>query len=90
MPSRYSITFTGRVQGVGFRYSTCNVARRFDVTGWVRNEMDGSVKCTVEGDAAELDRFVEAVKQSMSGNIRDTRIERGQATGEFSGFAIEH
>lgn len=90
MPARYTITFTGRVQGVGFRYTTCNVARRFDVSGWVRNEMDGSVKCIAEGDAAELDRFVQAVERQMSGNIRDTRIDHGEATGEFTGFGVEH
>ena len=90
MTLRYTITFTGRVQGVGFRYSTCNVARRFDVAGWVRNERDGSVKCVVEGDRDELDRFIEGVREAMSGNVRETQIHRGDATGEFKGFTIAY
>ena len=85
---RYTITFTGTVQGVGFRYTTQNVAQRFGVTGWVRNEPDGSVKCVVEGEHAELDRFFAAIRDTMSGYIRDANLETGPATGEFHAFSI--
>jgi acylphosphatase len=85
---RYTITFTGRVQGVGFRYTTVNIAQSYSVTGWVRNEPDGSVRCVAEGVQAELDRFVAAVKQSMSGYIADARIETAPATSEFNGFHV--
>ena len=85
MQTRYAITFTGTVQGVGFRYTTRNVAAGYDVSGWVRNEADGSVRCVVEGEPEELDRFLAAVKQAMEGNIREARIERLPATGEFNG-----
>jgi acylphosphatase len=88
MSIRYTITFTGRVQGVGFRYTTVNVAAGYNVTGWVRNEPDGSVRCVVEGAREELDRFVAAVKQAMRGNVRDASIETGIATGEFHGFVV--
>ena len=85
---RYTITFTGRVQGVGFRFTTQNVAQSYGVSGWVRNEGDGSVKVVAEGEPPELDRFLAAVKQSMEGYIAQARAESSPATGEFQGFSV--
>ncbi len=56
--TRYDVTFWGRVQGVNFRWTTCRVAARFNVTGWVRNERDGSVRCVAEGEPGEVEAFV--------------------------------
>jgi acylphosphatase len=85
---RYSITFTGRVQGVGFRYTTVDIAQRFQVAGWVRNEQDGSVRCVAEGAESQLERFIAALKHRMAGYLADTRIEVSDATGEFQGFDV--
>jgi acylphosphatase len=90
MPVRYDMTFTGTVQGVGFRYTTVTVAQGYDVSGWVRNEPNGSVRCVVEGPKPELDRFVASVKQAMQGNINDVAIVQSNATGEFNGFTLRH
>ncbi len=87
---RYTITFTGNVQGVGFRYTTQSIARRFAVSGWVRNEPDGSVKCIVEGEQAELDRFIAAIQQAMNGHIQNTGIQISDGTGEFSRGGVGH
>ncbi len=86
--ARYDITFTGRVQAVGFRWTTCRVAGRFHVSGWVRNEPDGTVRCVAEGDASQLDKFVAAVQAAMAGNIDDTRISRGNPRGDLDGFGV--
>jgi len=88
--ARHEITFSGRVQGVGFRYTATRIAERHDVSGWVRNEPDGTVRCVVEGEPDELDRFVSDLQGAMSGNISDTRIGRREATGEFDGFGVRH
>ena len=85
---RRTITFTGTVQGVGFRYTAESIARRHAVTGLVRNEADGSVLCVVEGEPAELDRFVSAVQHAMHGYISDTSVQAAPATGEFRDFSI--
>ncbi len=85
---RFQVVFTGTVQGVNFRWTTCRTAERFDVSGWVRNERDGSVRMVAEGDAEELERFVAAVQEAMAGYIRETSIERGAATGDLEGFTI--
>ena len=44
---RFLVIFSGRVQGVGFRYTSNQIAWRFDVTGWVKNLPDGSVQMVV-------------------------------------------
>ena len=89
-PTRYDITFTGRVQGVFFRATTCEVAQRFAVKGWVRNERDGSVRCVAEGEPGELDAFVQAVQEAKSGYIEDTRITPAPAKGGFDGFETRY
>lgn len=48
----------GRVQGVGFRYSSLNEARSLRLSGWVRNESDGSVSVRVEGEQSAVDQFI--------------------------------
>jgi acylphosphatase len=86
--ARYDVTFTGSVQGVGFRWTTCRVAQRFDVNGWVRNEPDGTVRCVAEGDRQQLDKFVAAVQSAMAGNIDDTRITPDTPRGDLNNFGI--
>jgi len=85
---RYDIVFTGRVQGVWFRATTEGIARDYAVTGWVRNEPDGTVRCIAEGEPEELDRFIAAVQQAKQPNIDQTHISRRDATGEFDRFTI--
>jgi acylphosphatase len=85
---RLTILFSGRVQGVGFRFTCERLARRFEVTGWVRNEPRGTVRCVVEGLPAEVDRFVAAVREAMSENITDCTTQSSSATGEFADFSI--
>src|SRR3954454_23660295 len=54
-----SVRVTGQVQGVSFRWYAVQEAERLGVTGWVRNEPDGSVRCHVEGDDPAVDAIVE-------------------------------
>ncbi len=85
---RITTVFRGRVQGVGFRYTTKDVARRFLVSGFVQNEADGSVLCVAEGEASEIERFLEAVAEAMACNIAAMESTRSVASGEFDGFTI--
>ena len=52
-----TVFFSGRVQGVGFRYHTLQVAKQFDVSGYVRNLSDGRVQLETEGEEAEVNAF---------------------------------
>ena len=87
-PTRLSISFTGLVQGVFFRATTYDIARDYAVSGWVRNETDGSVRCVVEGEKDELDRFLAAVSLAKKTYIEDVAIEESDASGEFESFSI--
>lgn len=84
-----SIFFTGHVQGVGFRYTTFQVAKEFEVTGFVKNLLDGRVQLDVEGQPAEIDAFVEALQEKMHGFIRKTDRVRDRRTAQFTSFKIE-
>jgi len=87
-PIRRTTVFSGRVQGVGFRYTTRDLASRFRVSGTVRNLSDGGVELVAEGTEVELDRFEAAIENAMQGHIDDLQTTDGPATGEFGGFSI--
>ena len=87
---RYSVYFSGDVQGVGFRYTTLRVAGRFLVTGYVRNLSDGRVELVAEGDTNEVARFVETVGAEMGGSISRVEEKVTEAEGGFRGFNISY
>jgi acylphosphatase len=87
---RRRVTFSGHVQGVGFRYTTMNVALQFDVRGYVRNMPDGRVEVVVEGAPSEVDAFINAVKDRMGSFIRKVDSSDAPAMGEFGEFSIRH
>jgi len=82
------VFFTGHVQGVGFRYSVLQVAKEFEVAGYVRNLADGRVQLEVEGRRADVEAFVAAVTEKLHGFIRQTERAGAARAGEFSGFTI--
>jgi acylphosphatase len=83
-----SAHFSGRVQGVGFRYSTYQVAKEFEVSGYVRNLTDGRVLLEVEGEKSEVESFLETLTDQMDGLIRETEVERMSRPRTFQGFSI--
>lgn len=83
------VFYSGRVQGVGFRYTAKTTAMGFELTGVVRNLPDGRVELIAEGERGELEAFVEAIRDSgLGGFIRDEQVQWQRATGEFRGFEI--
>jgi acylphosphatase len=91
MDQRITVHYEGRVQGVGFRYTVVNLAQEQKLTGWVKNEFDGSVSLTAEGEEEPLMEFLSAIRRSHLGRyITDERICRSAATGEFSCFSVRH
>jgi len=88
---RCTITFSGRVQGVGFRITACQAAAGYpELTGWVRNEPDGSVRMVVEGDPKRIEACLADLRRRMARNITDERIDWSPATGEFTSFGVEY
>jgi acylphosphatase len=91
MPEVHHVTayFSGRVQGVGFRYQTSQVAKEYDVSGFVRNLPDGRVQLEAEGTVGEVRDFVAAVHERMTGYVRKLeQTEQTRAVPEFRGFSI--
>jgi acylphosphatase len=86
---RMHVFYSGFVQGVGFRYTAKSVAAGFEVTGLVRNLVDGRVELAAEGEKAELEAFRQAIREAGLGHfIRDEQASWSEATGEFRGFEI--
>ena len=86
--ARADVRFTGMVQGVGFRFTARRLASGYAVTGFVRNEPDGSVTVVAEGTRREIEAFVEAVKLEMRGYVRRADVTWGAATGAYDGFGV--
>jgi acylphosphatase len=90
MLKRSQVIYSGRVQGVGFRYTVRQLAHGFDVVGFVRNLDDGRVEMVVEGDEEELNRFIQHVGDSdLAPYIRSKTVEWQPPTGEFRSFSIQ-
>lgn len=87
MRKRY--TFTGSVQGVGFRWRARQAASLYDCTGWIRNEWDGSVTMEIQGREADIGRVLEAVREGRLIWIEGIREEViPEESGEY-GFRTE-
>ncbi len=84
-----SIFFSGHVQGVGFRYSVMQVAKEFEVAGYVSNLADGRVQLEVEGVSAQVGHFITAVEERMHGYIRKMERAKAKRPPQFSGFTIK-
>lgn len=79
----------GRVQGVGFRMFVEAAAQRLGLTGWVRNVGHDVVEAVAEGQRANVERFVEQMKDGPRGaQVEDVRVEWEDVTGEFSEFGV--
>jgi acylphosphatase len=85
---RQLVYFSGRVQGVGFRYTTRRIANAHRVTGYVRNLPDGRVEVVAEGNRAEVAGFIQDICLTLDGYIRNRDVHHLDATGEFDGFDI--
>jgi len=87
--ARMQIFYSGRVQGVGFRYAVRTVASGFEVTGTVRNLVDGRVELMAEGARDELEAFRQAIRASgLEHFIRKEDVSWVEAKNEFRGFEI--
>ncbi len=82
------VLFEGHVQGVGFRYAALQVAREFEVAGFVCNQPDGRVRLEAEGAPATVDGFIQAVGERMHGFVKNAERVITSRVPQFSGFEI--
>lgn len=90
MRSRVILTITGEVQGVFFRHQTKMEAEKLGLTGWVRNEDDGSVKIVAEGTEENLQKLIEWCKKGTEfSKVEKGEVEWSGAREEFVNFEIK-
>jgi len=85
---RWHVYFSGHVQGVGFRATTCQIAVGYAVTGYVRNLSDGRVELVVEGKKPELDEFLGQIREQLAHRISAEMLDELAANGEFEEFGV--
>jgi acylphosphatase len=86
---RLEAVVRGRVQGVGFRYWVVRRATELGLTGWVANELDGTVRCVAEGPATALDQLEALLGRGPIGAIvDDVGAVHMPATGRFAAFEV--
>ena len=85
---RMVVQYQGRVQGVGFRATTRELARGLPLTGFVRNEPDGSVRLEVQGDEAAIGLLRSRVREVMGRHIRSESPTTAAEISDEHGFVI--
>ena len=83
-----TVYFSGRVQGVGFRFNVRQIAQEYDVTGFVRNCVDGRVELEVEGSPGTIREFVAMIEERMHGYVRQIERSATRRPPQFHGFEI--
>ncbi len=86
------VFYNGRVQGVGFRWTVRQIATGFDVAGSVRNCADGRVELFASGEPAEVEAFLQAIRESSLGaHIRGVEVTEAEPREpRATGFSILH
>ena len=85
------VFFEGRVQGVGFRWTLKNLARGYEVTGWVKNLADGRVEMQVIGETEEVEAFIAAIAESeLKSHIKKVDVSVIPPLVDVRGFDISH
>lgn len=85
---RIEVYFSGRVQGVGFRFTTLDLAKELGILGWVKNLADGRVQLVAEGKEEDLNKLLSRLEEYFFGYIKDKKINWLKPTGEFRNFEI--
>lgn len=87
---RAHIWVKGRVQAVGFRAYVVSVAWQTGVTGWVRNVGYDTVEAVAEGERAQVEQFIELMKQGpRSSRVDESKVEWETPKGEFREFEVK-
>jgi acylphosphatase len=82
------VHYEGRVQGVGFRFTTASAAKTCQVNGYVRNCADGTVELLAEGPSPNVARLLESLSRTFAGNIAGQTVEEIAQSEPLRGFEI--
>jgi len=82
------IVFVGRVQGVGFRFTALDMARRYKLTGLVRNLPDGTVEMIAQGPHDNITDCIRDIEESFRVYIKEIKIEEIPSDPDYKDFKI--
>ena len=89
--ARVHLHISGKVQGVYYRVTAADEARRLGLTGWVRNLPDGRVEAVAEGSRRHLDRFVAWCRHGPpAAEVSNIDTTWADATGDLEPFQVQH
>jgi acylphosphatase len=89
MKKQIHVIYSGKVQGVGFRFTTVDLAEKMNISGWVSNLSDGTVEIMAEAEEQSLLEFLENLQRIFNRYIREKNIEWLKATDTFQEFRIK-
>ena len=82
------ITYTGRVQGVGFRFTAQRIAMRYELAGYVKNIVSGQVELFLQGHPDDIADCLRDISETFAANIRDKNITDTPINPDFTEFKI--
>ena len=88
MKKQLHLYYSGKVQGIGFRYTVQDIASSFKIYGWVKNLNDGRVEVLAEAEEDILNSFLEQANQRFSLYIKEVSAQWLPASGEFRDFRV--
>ena len=88
--AREYLSFKGRVQGVGFRYKLLHLAGYYGLTGWVRNEYDGTVSAEIQGQPEEIEMLLAQLQKDRYIRVDELSRERIPELPDENGFRVDY
>ena len=89
MEKKVHIYFSGRVQGVGFRFTCRSIAARYKIKGWVKNLFDGRVEMVAQGDSSKINGLLQDLRGEFRGYIDDEDLQWLEPDDSLEGFSIK-
>ncbi|OGX43792.1 MAG: hypothetical protein A3G38_04325 [Omnitrophica WOR_2 bacterium RIFCSPLOWO2_12_FULL_51_8] len=89
MKKEVHVFYSGRVQGVGFRFSARQIAGNLGIVGWVKNLSDGRVELIAQAEERALKDFLSQLKRLFSAYINDIQLDWQEPRTEYREFRVE-
>ena len=88
MKEAVHVYFSGRVQGVGFRFTCHSLALKYNIKGWVRNIVDGRVELFAQGKSEKIVAFLDDLRREFRGYVINEETEWLKPKGDYEDFII--
>ena len=89
MKKRIHAYFSGKVQGVGFRFTVLRIAEDLKICGWVKNSVNLRVEILAEAEEGDLREFLTQIQEHFTRHILDVDLDWLDSTNEFQDFGVK-